>query len=157
MAGLWYEDLEPGRVFAHPITRTITESDNVLFCCLTHNPQPLHLDREFAAGTEFGQPLVNSLLTLSMMVGVAVNDITTGTTVANLGFSEVRFPAPVFHGDTLRFETEVANRRISRSRPWAGIVELLHRAYNQHGTLVAECRRQVMIRRRPQQPAEPKE
>lgn len=150
MAGLWFEDLEAGRLYEHPIRRTVTESDNILFSCMTHNPQPLHIDFEYCrTETEFGQPLMNSLFTLGLMIGIAVNDITVGTTVANLGMTEVRFPAPLFHGDTVRVESEVKDKRASKSRPAAGIVEFEHRAYKQTGDLVAICRRQVMMRRRP--------
>ena len=149
MPGLLYEQFEVGMVFNHSWSRTITEADNVLFSALTMNPQPLHLDREFAARTEFGQPLVNSLFTLGLMIGVSVNDTTLGTTIGNLGMTEVKFPKPVFHGDTLRVTTEVVSKRDTRSRPDAGIVEFLHKAYNQRGELVAECRRQAMMRKRP--------
>jgi acyl dehydratase len=147
--GLFLEDFEVGRIFEHPLRRTVTEMDNTLFSCLTHNPQPLHIDHEFAKGTEFGKPLMNSIFTLGLMIGIAVNDTTMGTTIANLGMTEVKFPAPVFHGDTLRFTSEVMSKRESRSRPDAGILELLHKGYNQRGELVAECRRQLLVRRRP--------
>ncbi len=149
MAGLWFEDFEVGRLHAHPITRTVTEADNVFFSCLTMNPQPLHIDRHFSAATEWGQPLVNSLFTLGLMIGISVNDLTLGTTVANLGMTEVRFPAPLFHGDTVNVTTEVKGKRESRSRPEVGIVEFVHRAFKQDGTLVAECERQAMMRKRP--------
>jgi acyl dehydratase len=149
MTGLYLEDFEVGRVFEHAIRRTVTEMDNTLFSCLTHNPQPLHIDHEFSARTEWGRPLMNSLFTLGLMIGISVNDTTLGTTIANLGMTEVRFPKPVFHGDTLRVTTEVLSRRETRSRPDAGIVEFLHKAINQKGEVVAECRRQAMMRRRP--------
>ena len=149
MPGLWFEDFELGRLYSHPITRTVTEMDNMMFSCLTMNPQPLHIDRHFSAGTEWGQPLMNSLFTLGLMIGISVNDLTLGTTLANLGRSEVKFPAPLFQGDTIRVETEVKAKRESRSRPNAGIVEFLHRAYKQDGTLVAECTRQAFMRKRP--------
>src|SRR5262252_1789412 len=149
MAGLYFEELVAGRVFDHAWTRTVTEMDNVLFSSLTMNVQPLHLDEEFASKTEFGQRIVNSLFTLGLMIGISVNDTTLGTTIGNLGMTEVRFPKPVFHGDTLRVTTEVAARRESRSRPDAGIVDFVHKAFNQRGELVAECRRQAMMRRRP--------
>jgi len=149
MAGLWFEDFEAGRLYAHPITRTVTEADNVFFSCLTMNPQPLHIDRHFSAATEWGQPLVNSLFTLGLMIGISVNDLTVGTTVANLGMTEVRFPAPLFHGDTVNVTSEVKGKRESRSRPDVGIVEFVHRAYKQDGTLVAQCTRQAMMRKRP--------
>ena len=149
MAGLWFEDFELGRLYSHPITRTVTEMDNMMFSCLTMNPQPLHIDRHFSAETEWGQPLMNSLFTLGLMIGISVNDLTLGTTLANLGMSEVKFPAPLFQGDTIRVETEIKAKRESRSRPNAGIVEFLHRAYKQDGTLVAECTRQAFMRKRP--------
>ena len=149
MQGLYLEDFEVGRKFEHALRRTVTEMDNTLFSCLTHNPQPLHIDHEFAAKSEWGKPLVNSIFTLGLMIGVSVNDTTVGTTIANLGMTDVKFPAPVFHGDTLHFTTEVLSKRESRSRPDAGIVELLHKGYNQKGELVAECRRQAMMRKKP--------
>ena len=149
MIGLYLEDFEVGRTFEHPLRRTVTEMDNTLFSCLTHNPQPLHIDHEFSKGTEFGKPLVNSIFTLGLMIGIAVNDTTMGTTIANLGMTEVKFPSPVFHGDTLRITSEVVSTRESRSRKDAGILELLHKAFNQRGELVAECRRQLLVRRRP--------
>jgi acyl dehydratase len=149
MPGLYLEDFEVGRVFEHEIRRTVTEMDNTLFSCLTHNPQPLHIDHEFASKTEWGKPLVNSLFTLGVMIGISVNDTTLGTTIGNLGMSEVKFPKPVFHGDTLRVTTEIISKRETRSRADAGIVEFLHKAHNQRGELVAECRRQGMMRKRP--------
>ena len=149
MPGLWFDEMEVGKTFTHPITRTVTEMDNVLFSTLTMNPQPLHIDRHFSAQTEWGQPLMNSLFTLGLMVGISVNDLTVGTIVANLGMTEVKFPAPLFQGDTVRVTTEIVSKRDSRSRPDAGIVEFQHRAYKQDGTLVAECRRQVFMRKRP--------
>jgi acyl dehydratase len=149
MAGLWFEEFEIGRTYRHPVTRTVTESDNIMFSCLTMNPQPLHIDRHFAAGTEWGQPLMNSYFTLAVMVGISVSDLTLGTTIANLGMTDVKFPAPLFQGDTLNVTTEVIAKRESRSRPDAGIVEFDHRAYKQDGTLVAQCRRQAFMRRRP--------
>ena len=148
MAGYHYEELEVGRVFEHAIRRTVTEMDNTLFSCLTHNPQGLHIDRELSAKTEWGQPIMNSYFTLGLMVGISVNDTTLGTTVANLGMTEVKFSRPVFHGDTIHVATEIMGKRESRSRPEVGIVEMHHRAYNQRDELVAECRRQVMIRRK---------
>jgi len=147
--GLYYEEFEVGRVFEHAIGRTVTEMDNTLFSCLTLNPQPLHIDHQFAAGTEWGRPLVNSLFTLGLMIGISVSDTTLGTTIANLGMSEVKFGKPVFHGDTLRVKTEVISKRESRSRPDAGLLEFHHRAYNQHGDLVAECRRHAFMRKKP--------
>jgi len=149
MQGLYLEDFEVGRKFEHALRRTVTEMDNTLFSCLTHNPQPLHIDHEFAAKTEWGKPLVNSMFTLGLMIGISVNDTTLGTTIGNLGMTEVKFPKPVFHGDTLHVTTEVVSRRETRSRSDAGIVEFVHKAFNQRGELVAECRRQAMMRKRP--------
>jgi acyl dehydratase len=149
MPGLYFEEFTVGRVFDHPIRRTITEADNVLFSTMTNNPAPLHLDAEYMKQTEFGKPLVNSCLTLGFMVGISVNDTTHGTTVANLGWDEVRFPAPLFHGDTIRIETEVLEVRESRSRPDNGIVVFAHRAYNQHDQLVGECKRSALMMRQP--------
>ena len=149
MPGKYFDDLEVGHVFHHALRRTVTEMDNTLFSCLTHNPQPLHIDHEFARQSEWGKPLVNSLFTLGVMIGVSVNDTTLGTTIGNLGMTDVKFPKPVFHGDTLNMTSEVVSRRETRSRPDAGIVEFLHKAFNQRGELVAECRRQAMMCRRP--------
>jgi acyl dehydratase len=148
MTGLYYEEFAVGQVLQHPLRRTVTEADNVLFSALTHNPSPLHLDEEFMKDSEFGQRLVNSCLTFSLMIGISVADTTMGTAIANLGCDEVRFPKPVFHGDTLRVETEVAAARESRSRPGAGLVTLVHRAYNQRAELVASCSRVTLIRKR---------
>lgn len=149
MAGLYYEEFEVGQVFEHALRRTVSEYDNVLFSALTHNPQPLHLDEEFAAGTEFGKRLVNSLFTLGLTVGVSVGDTTLGTTIANLGMSDVRFPKPVFHGDTLRATTTVVEKRESESRLDAGIVTFEHRCFNQRDEEVAYCRRAAFMRKRP--------
>jgi acyl dehydratase len=149
MPGLWFDELEVGQVFDHPIRRTVTETDNLLFSALTHNPAQLHLDAEYMKGTEFGRILVNSTFVLGLMVGVSVGDTTLGTAVANLGWDEVRFPLPVFVGDTLRIETEVVELRQSRSRPDQGIVTFAHRAYNQRDELVAHCRRTGLQRKRP--------
>jgi acyl dehydratase len=149
MQGLYLEDFEVGRKFEHALRRTVTEMDNTLFSCLTHNPQPLHIDHDFAAKSEWGKPLVNSIFTLGVMIGVSVGDTTIGTTVGNLGMTDVKFPKPVFHGDTLNFTTEVLTKRETKSRPDAGIVEFLHKAFNQKGEMVAECKRQAMMRKRP--------
>ncbi len=149
MSGLYFEEFSVGQVFDHPIRRTITEADNVFFTTMTHNPAALHLDAEYMKSTEFGKPLVNSCLTLGFMVGISVNDTTHGTTVANLGWDEVRFPRPLFHGDTIRVETEVLSVRASRSRPTNGIVVLAHRAYNQRDELVGECKRSALMLRKP--------
>jgi acyl dehydratase len=152
MAGLWFDELQVGQVFKHAIRRTITETDNVLFTAMTHNPAQLHLDEEYCrTETEFGQRLVNSCFTLGLMVGISVGDTTLGTAVANLGWDEVRFPKPLFHGDTVHVETEVLELRESRSRPDQGIVTFLHRAYNQRGELVAHCKRSGLQRKRPAQ------
>lgn len=151
-AGRWYEDLDEGEVVDHAVTRTVTESDNVLFSTMTMNPQPLHLDAEFSAGTEFGKPLVNSLFTLGLLVGLSVWELTLGTTVANLGFDEIAFPAPVFVGDTIRASTLIVSKRLSKSRPGNGVVQFDHRAFNQHGVLVARCRRSALMRCRPEAP-----
>ncbi|MFG6626983.1 MaoC family dehydratase [Sulfitobacter sp. 1A12056] len=148
MAGLWLEEFKPGMVISHAITRTVTEADNIAFSTQTMNPQPLHIDRNFAAQTEWGRPLVNSLLTLGIMIGISVHETTLGTTVGNLGMTDVIFPAPVFHGDSLRVETEVISARASKSRAGQGIVELIHRAYKQDATLVASCRRSALMRAR---------
>ncbi len=149
MPGLYFEEFSVGQTFDHPIRRTITEADNVFFTTMTHNPAALHLDAEYMKSTEFGKPLVNSCLTLGFMVGISVNDTTHGTTVANLGWDEVRFPRPLFHGDTIRVETEVLSVRASRSRPTNGIVVLAHRAYNQRDELVGECKRSALMLRKP--------
>ncbi|MEY4239214.1 MAG: hypothetical protein RL339_1815 [Pseudomonadota bacterium] len=149
MPGVWFDELSVGQRFDHAIRRTVTETDNVLFTTLSHNPAQLHLDAEYMKGSEYGQVLVNSCFTLSLMVGVSVGDTTLGTAVANLGWDEVRFPKPVFIGDTLNIVTEVLELRESRSRPDAGIVTFLHQAYNQRGELVASCKRSGLQRRKP--------
>ncbi len=149
MPGLWFEEFHVGQVFQHAIRRTVTETDNVMFTTMTHNPAQLHLDEEYMRTTEYGQRLVNSVFTLGLMVGISVGDTTLGTAVANLGWDEVRFPRPVFHGDTLRVETEVIAVRDSKSRPDQGIVTFIHRAFNQRNELVASCKRSGLQRRRP--------
>jgi acyl dehydratase len=149
MAGLYFEEFVEGQVFEHALTRTVTEMDNVLFTSLTMNPQPLHLDAEFAKTTEFGRPLVNSIFTLGLVIGISVGDTTLGTTVANLGMTDVRFPKPVFHGDTIRATTKVVAARRSRSRTDAGIVEFEHLGLNQRGETVAICRRTALMKTRP--------
>lgn len=137
-------------MFLHDLHRTITEADNTFFSALTHNPAALHLDKEYCrTQTEYGRRLVNSCLTLSFMVGMSVVDTTQGTTVANLGWDAVRFPKPLFHGDTIRVETEVLELRDSRSRPANGIVIFEHRAFNQHEELVGICKRSALMLRRP--------
>jgi acyl dehydratase len=149
MAGLYFEDFSVGQEFRHPLTRTVTEMDNTMFSLLTLNPQPLHIDAHFSAKTEFGQRIFNSLYTLGIMIGMTVYDTTLGTTVANLGMTDVTFPKPVFHGDTLRATTKVLSLRESKSRPQAGIVEFEHHAYNQHDEVVGKCRRMAMMHKRP--------
>jgi acyl dehydratase len=149
MAGLYFEDFEVGQEFSHALTRTVTEMDNTLFSLLTLNPQPLHIDAHFAAKTEFGQRIFNSLYTLGIMIGMTVYDTTLGTTVANLGMTDVTFPKPVFHGDTLRATTKVISLRESKSRPTAGIVEFEHAALNQNDEVVSRCRRTALMHKRP--------
>ena len=148
MAGRYYDERQVGDTVAHAITRTVTEADNLLISTLTHNPQPMHLDAEVAKESEFGQILVNSCLTFSLVVGVSVADTTLGTLVANLGFDEVRLPKPVFIGDTLRFESECVALKESKSRPTAGIVTWEHRAINQRGETVCTMKRTAMIQRK---------
>ena len=139
-----------GQVFEHPIRRTVTDTDNILFTTMTHNPARLHLDDEYMKNeTEFGGIIVNSMFTLSLMVGVTVYDTTLGTTVANLGMDEIKFPNPVFPGDTLNVQTEILEKRDSKSRPNNGIVLFQHRAYNQEGKLVATCNRSGLMLRKP--------
>ncbi len=150
MAGLYFEEFQVGQIFKHAIHRTLTETDNVLFTAMTHNPARLHLDEEYCRNeTEFGQRIVNSGFTLALMVGISVHDTTLGTTVANLGWDEVRFPAPLFHGDTIRVESEVLELRESKSRPQNGVVIFTHRAYNQKEQLVAVCKRSGLMLRKP--------
>lgn len=149
MPGLYFEQFKIGQTFEHPIHRTITEADNVWFSTLTHNPAPLHIDAEYCKTTEFGRPLVNSCLTLGFMVGISVGDTTMGTTVANLGWDDVRFPKPLFHGDTIRVETEVLELKDSKSRPENGIVVFEHRAFNQDDELVGICKRTALMHRKP--------
>ena len=149
MAGLWFEDFAEGMVFDHALRRSVTEADNMWFCNATLNTQPLHIDFDFAAGTEFGRPLVNSIFTLGLMIGISVSETTQGTTLGNLGMTDVAFPHPVFHGDTISARTTVEALRESRSRPENGLVTLLHEAFNQDGTRVATCRRTALMRKRP--------
>ena len=149
MPGVWFDDLFIGQTFDHPIRRTVTETDNVLFTTMTHNPALLHLDEQYMQGTEFGARIVNSVFTLGLMVGISVNDTTLGTAIANLGWDEVRFPKPLFHGDTVRVTSEVIDLRESKSRPDAGIVTFLHQAFNQKDELVASCKRTGLQRNRP--------
>ena len=153
MPGLYFEEFEEGQVFEHAISRTVTEMDNVLFSTLTMNPQPLHLDEEFAKQTEFGQRLVNSLFTLGLLIGMTVNDTTLNTTLANLGMSDVKFPKPLFPGDSVKVRTIVRSKRESKSRPNEGIVNLYHEMTNQNGEVVATCERAALMRRRPNKAA----
>ena len=143
--GLWFEEFEPGVVYAHAPGRTVSEADNVLFTTLTMNSQALHLDAAWAATQPFGQRLVNSMFTLATIVGASVGQLTQGTIVANLGFTDVTFPHPLFHGDTLYSESEVLEKRLSESRPGQGIVTLLHTGRNQDGTIVALATRSVLV------------
>ena len=147
MAGRTFEQWKIGDHIAHALSRTVTEADNLLITTLTHNAQPLHLDAEYAAGTEFGRIVVNGLFTFSLMVGVSVADTTLGTLVANLGYDKVTMPKPVFIGDTLKVETEVVDLRASQSRPNAGIVTFRHRAFNQRGEMVCEALRTALVSR----------
>lgn len=148
--GLWFEDFVVGETFEHGLTRTVTQADNMLFSNMTMNPAPIHVDAHFCATeTQWGRPIFNSLLTLGLMIGISVNDTTLGTTIANLGMEGVKFPAPVFDGDTISVTTEVVSKRESKSRGDAGLVEFHHRAYKQDGTLVAECHRQAFMLKRP--------
>ena len=150
MAGLWYEEFEEGMVFDHEWTRTITEADNRWFSLLTMNTQPVHIDAHAAAKSVWGRPLVNSLFTLGLMVGMSVNDTTFNTTVANLGMSEVKFPHPLFEGDTVKIRTTVLSKRPSKSRPGEGIVNLRHEAFNQDGVLCGVCDRAALMLCRPE-------
>jgi len=150
MAGRYFDELEIGQVFRHDPHRTVTETDNLLMTTLTHNPQPLHLDAEYAANTEFGRIVVNGLFTFSLMIGLSVGDTTLGTLVANLGYDAVTMPKPVFIGDTLRAETTVLEKRDSKSRPTAGLVIFEHRMINQRGELVCQCKRTALMHRKPQ-------
>ena len=150
MAGRYFDEWQVGDRIAHQVTRTVTETDNVLISALTHNPQPMHLDHDAAAKSEFGKPLVNSVFTFGLMIGVSVADTTLGTLVANLGYDSLKFPNPVFTGDTLRSESECVALRESKSRPNAGIVTWAHRSFNQRGELVCECTRTALLLKKPQ-------
>ena len=149
MAGLWFEQFEVGMTFEHEIRRTVTESDNMLFSAMTYNPAQLHIDHAYAAQTEFGQPLVNSLFTLGLVIGLSVQDTTLGTTVANLGMEATSFPKPVFHGDTIRARTRVVEVRESKSRPSDGIVKFEHEGVNQRGEVVCRTVRSALMKRTP--------
>jgi len=150
MPGKYYDELEIGMQFQHRLRRTITEADNVWFCSLTMNPQPLHLDEEFAKQTPFGQRIVNGIFTMGLVVGITVAELTDGTIVANLGYESVKHPAPLFHGDTIRVETEVLSMRESKSKPNQGIVKLKHTAYNQTDVVVCTVERSVLFLKNPQ-------
>jgi acyl dehydratase len=149
MAGRYFDEWTVGDTIAHAVTRTVTETDNVLISALTHNPQPMHLDHDAAAASEFGKPLVNSVFTFGLMIGVSVSDTTLGTLVANLGYDKLTFPKPVFAGDTLRSESECIAVRESKSRPNAGIVTWAHRSFNQRDELVCECTRSALLLKTP--------
>lgn len=149
MSGLYFEQFKVDQVFKHPIRRTITETDNVWFSCITHNTQPLHIDEEFSKQTIFGQRIVNSMFTLALVTGMSVTELTLGTTLGNLGMTDVKFPKPLFHGDTLRSETRVLSLRPSQSRTDSGIVTFLHSGYNQKDDLVCECQRVALMLRQP--------
>ena len=149
MAALWFEEFKPGLVIEHAPRRTVTGADNMWFCNATLNPQPLHIDFHAAAKSEFGRPIVNSIFTLGLMIGMGVQETTLGTTVGNLGMTDVLFPRPVFHGDTIHARTTVIEARESKSRPTNGIVTLLHEAFNQDDLLVASCKRTALMHRRP--------
>ena len=149
MAGRWFDDWRVGDTLVHEIRRTVTETDNLLFTTMTHNPQPLHLDAEFAAKSEFGQILVNGTFTFALMIGLSVGDTTLGTLIANLGYDKLVMPKPVFIGDTLRAESEVAELRPSKSRPGAGVVTFAHRLLNQRDEIVCQCLRSALINGKP--------
>jgi acyl dehydratase len=149
MSGLYFEDFKEGMEFNHSLTRTVTEMDNIMFCALTHNPQPLHLDEEFSKETMYGQRIVNSLFTLGLVIGVTVGDTTLGTTLGNLGMTDVRFANPVFHGDTIRSVTKVKSMRESKSRPDAGLVVFEHFGFNQRDQEIAYCVRTGLMMKRP--------
>ncbi|MCA1652874.1 MAG: MaoC family dehydratase [Sphingomonadales bacterium] len=145
MAGLPFDQFHVGQRFVHEVRRTVTDMDNILFSALTHNPAAIHIDHEYAKSTEFGRPLMNSLFTLGLVIGLSVQDTTLGTTVGNLGFEETLFPRPVFAGDTIRVETEVAALRESKSRPTQGLVTFVHTAFNQRDEIVCTCRRVALM------------
>lgn len=148
MAGKYYDELEVGMIIQHQLGRTVTEMDNVLFCALTMNTQPLHLNDDFAAQTQFGQRLVNGIFTLGLVVGISVSELTEGTIVANLGYDKVVHPTPVFHGDTIYVRSEVLEKRLSRSQPERGIVKIRHTGYKPDGTIVIEFERTALFLRR---------
>jgi acyl dehydratase len=149
MSGLYYEEFEVGMEFNHALTRTVTEMDNIMFCAMTHNPQPLHLDEEFSKQTEYGQRIVNSLFTLGLVIGVTVAETTLGTTLGNLGMTDIRFVKPVFHGDTIHVVTRIKEMRASKSRPTAGLVVFEHFGFNQRDEEICYCVRTGLMRKRP--------
>ncbi len=149
MSGMWFEQFEVGAVIDHDISRTIIETDNLWFSNLTMNTQPLHVDFHKAKKSEFGQPIVNSLFTLSLMIGITVTDTTLGTTVGNLAMGGINFPRPVFHGDSIRVRTTIKSKRESKSRPNDGIVVFYHEAFNQNDELVATCERTALMKKAP--------
>lgn len=149
MAGLYFDEFSKGQTFNHEIRRTMLDSDNTLFSALTYNPAAIHIDHEYSKGTDFGKPLMNSVLTLGVLIGVSVQDTTLGTTIGNLGFGEISYPAPVFSGDTLRAESTVTSLRESKSKPDRGIVIFEHRAYNQNNQLVCSCIRKALMMKKP--------
>lgn len=149
VSGKYYDEFEIGHIFEHSVTRTVTETDNLLFTVMTMNTQPLHLDEEFSKNSVAGTRLCNSIFTLGLIIGVGVQEVSGGTTVANLGFTDIVFPKPVLIGDTLHSETEVLEKRESKSRPEAGIVTFEHRGYNQRNELVARAKRSALMRKRP--------
>ncbi len=145
MAGKYFDEFNVGDAFEHEIRRTVTESDNMWFCAMTYNPAQIHIDHEYCKNTEFGRPLVNSIFTLGLVMGLSIQDTTLGTTVANLGMTDVRFPKPVFAGDTIRSVTTVLDKRDSKSRPNQGIVTFRHQGFNQHGEEITTCSRQALM------------
>ncbi len=149
MAGKYFDQLNVDQVFEHEIRRTVTEADNIFFCGLTYNPAQIHIDADYCKNTEFGQPLMNSIFTLGLVIGLTVQDTTLGTTVANLGMTDVRFPKPVFAGDTIRSVTTVVEKRESKSRPTQGIVTFRHQGFNQRGEEVSTCLRQALMLKSP--------
>lgn len=149
MPGRWFEQFQEGEIITHATRRTVTETDNILFTTMTMNPAAIHLDHDYSAKTEFGKPLMNSIFTLGLVVGLSIGDTTLGTTVGNLGFEDVKYPKPVFHGDTIRAETQVLAKRESKSRPTQGIVTFLHRGINQRDEIVCECRRLALMMKAP--------
>jgi acyl dehydratase len=149
MAGLWFEEYEVGRIYRHKLGRTVTETDNLLFTALSMNTAPLHLDAEYAKTLPYGRQLVTSVFTIGVIMGMSVSDLFEGTSLGNLGFTTMTFPNPVFIGDTLRAETEIVDKRESKSRPEAGIINVIHRGYNQTGDLVMEARRAGLSLKRP--------